>query len=140
MASMVQLVAAAHEHSRTESIGDLEGIMATMEGEPVYEFYPVGLCFRGMANTRRYYEHFVSAVRARIVGSTLHSEAIGEAGVVQEYTVSLTHPGDAQPTSHRIIAILTFGEQGLSGERMYSDERLFRTLLGPVWEELEPVR
>jgi len=139
MASTVQLVAAAYEHARTESIGDLEGILATMEGEPVYEFYPVGLCFRGMASTRRYYEHFVADVRARIAGSELHSESIGDAGVVQEYTVTLTHPGDTQPTSHRIIAVLTFGEQGLSGERMYSDDKLFRTLVGPLWHELEPI-
>lgn len=134
--SLLQLVMAAAQHVATETDGDLEGILATLEGEPVYDFYPVGRRLSGMKNTRRYYEHFVASAMPRIVDVEQHGEWIGEVGVVQEFSLSLSHPGASETTSHRIIAILTFGEERLSGERMYSDELLFRTLLGPLWDEL----
>ena len=139
MKSLVQLIAAAHEHAKTEGEGDLEGVMATMEDEPVYEYYPIGLRFRGMANTRRYYEHFVADFRPRILDHVLHSESVGPDGVVQEYTINLTLPGESEPSSHRIMAILTFGEYGITGERMYADEALFRAMLGPLWDEMESI-
>lgn len=137
--SLLQLVAAAAQHAETETRGDLDGILATMEGEPVYDFYPIGRRMSGMDRTRRYYEHFVANVMQLIVGFEQHSEWIGDVGVVQEYTITLHHPGTDAPTSHRIIAILTFGKERLSGERMYSDEMLFRTLLGPLWNELTDI-
>lgn len=138
-AFITQLVAVAADHARLESTQDLEGLMGTMEGEPVYEFHPLGKCFKGMANTRRYYEHFMANVQQRILGAEMISESIGSSGVVEEYNVTVQHDGDAGPTVHRIMAILTFGEQALSGERMYSDEKFFRFLVGPLWNELEPM-
>lgn len=139
MPSLLELSAAAHAHARTEGDGDLEGIMATMEGEPVYEFYPLGLRFRGVANTRRYYEHFIDDFAPRIVGFVQRSESLGREGAVQEYTIKLTLPGATEPSSHHIMAILTFGEHGITGERMYSDERLFRAMLGPLWDDMERI-
>ncbi|MBK6289708.1 MAG: nuclear transport factor 2 family protein [Pseudomonadales bacterium] len=137
--SLLQLVMAAARHVATETNGDLEGILATLEGEPVYDFYPVGRRLSGMNNTRRYYEHFVANAMPRIVDVEQHGEWIGDVGVVQEFTLSLEHPHAGETTSHRIIAILTFGEERLSGERMYSDEVLFRALLGPLWDELDEI-
>jgi len=137
MTSLVQLIAAAHAHARTESEGDLEGIMGTMEGEPIYEFYPVGRSFRGVAKTRRYYQHFVADFQHRITGYELLSESTGREGVAQEYNIRLTLPEASEPSTHRIMAILTFGEWGISGERMYGEERLFRAMLGPLWEETD---
>ena len=139
MRSLIQLIAVAHAHAKTESEGDLEGIMATMEGEPVYEYFPVGRRFRGLENTRRYYRHFIDDFQGRIRGYVLHSESLGNEGVVQEYTITLTLPGETEASSHRIMAILTFGEHGISGERMYADETLFRAMLGPLWNDLEEI-
>ncbi|MDD3797789.1 MAG: hypothetical protein PHE36_01275 [Novosphingobium sp.] len=134
-----KLVSIAVAHAELESTQDLDALLATMEGEPVYEFHPLGKRFCGMANTRRYYTHFMQDVQPRILGFSQISEAIGNEGMVQEYTVTVAHEGDAEPAVHRIMAILTFGEQGLSGERMYCDDKFFRTLVGPLWDELEPV-
>ena len=139
-AFITHLVAVAADHARLEATQDFEGLMGTMEGEPVYEFHPLGKYFKGMDNTRRYYEHFMAHVQQRIHGSQMISEAIGASGVVQEYDVTVQHDGDAEPTVHRIMAILTFGDQALSGERMYSDEKFFRFLTGPLWNELEPLK
>lgn len=138
-AFITHLVAVAADHARLEATQDLEGLMATMEGEPVYEFYPLGKRFKGMAETRRYYEHFMANVQSRLRGADKISEAVGASGVVEEYSITVQHDGDAEPSVHRIMAILTFGDQALSGERMYSDEKFFRFLIGPLWNELEDV-
>lgn len=132
------LVDVAKRHADAEDKGDLDAILATMEDNPVYDLYPIGRTFSGMEMTRRYYEHFVSTARHQIAGFELHSEWVGDAGVAQEYTVLLKNPNGA-PTSHRIFAILTFGKTKLSGERMYADETLLRCLVGPLWDELEPI-
>ena len=139
MRSLLPLIIAASRHAETEGAGDLEGVMATMEGEPIYDFYPVGRRFKGMANTRRYYEHFIASVMPKIVGFIQHTEWIGEDGVIQEYTITMKHDGEDQPTAHRIISALTFGKERLSGERMYSDDKLFKAMLGPLWHELKHI-
>ncbi|WP_176593636.1 hypothetical protein [Sphingobium sp. EM0848] len=137
--SLINLISVAHRHALTEGAQDVDAIMATMEGEPVYELYPVGKRFSGMANTRRYYEHFVAHVQQRMRGAAPVSQSFGPDGVVEEYTISILLDGATEPSMHRIMAILTFGEEGLSGERIYSDEAFLRTLLGPLWAELEPI-
>lgn len=137
--SFLQLVATANRHAEAEGAGDLEAILATMEGEPVYEFYPARRCFRGMEQTRRFYEHFISDVRVRMRGARSIGEWIGALGVVQEYEILIQCDGAVAPSSHRIIALLKFGAEGLSGERMYADDTLLRTLCGPLWDELEPI-
>lgn len=138
-ASFLELIGVANRHAQTESAQDLDAIMATMEGEPTYEYYPVGKTFSGMENTRRLYRHFIDDVQPRLSGWTLISESVGAQGVAQEYDLEITLQGDTGPTRHRIMAILVFGEQGLTGERMYSYETLFRTLTGPLWDEMTPV-
>lgn len=131
-------VAVARAHALAEGQGDLDAILATMEGEPVYDFYPIGRRFTGMDRTRRYYEHFIANVQPQIVGFEQHSEWAGEDGLVQEYSVMLQSAGQS-PRRHRILGVLTFGDRLLSGERLYSDEAFFRTLIGPIWDELEPI-
>jgi len=139
LAASQQLVSVAIAHAALEATQDLEALLGTMEGEPVYEFYPLGRRFIGMANTRRYYEHFLREVQPRIITYTALSESIGAAGVVQEFSVTVGHQGEDQPTEHRIMAILTFGNARLSGERMFSDDKFFKLLVGPLWDALEPI-
>lgn len=137
--SFVNLIGVANSHDLTESAQDLDAIMATMEGEPTYEYYPVGKTFTGMEKTRRLYRYFIDEVQPRMAGATLISESVGPQGVVQEYDINITLIGATAPTLHRIMAILVFGDQGLTGERMYSDEALFRTLTGPLWDEMTAI-
>jgi len=139
MRSLSALVSVALAHAELEQGQDIEALLATLEGEPVYDFYPVGRRFAGMDRTRRYYQHFIADVRHRITGYRLDSETIGEIGLIQEYTIAIRHDDDPAPTSHKVLSILTFGEAGLSGERLYSDERFFSTLIGPIWSETETI-
>lgn len=135
--SLQALTAIAHRHSAAEAAGDLAGTMATLEDEPVYELYPVGLQLRGMDLARRYYEYFFAEVLPRTVGFTLRTEWINELGVLQEYDVVCKVDG-AEKT-FRVLGILKFGRNALSGERLYADEEFLRLLFGPLWSELEPV-
>lgn len=138
-ASLIYLIGVASRHAVTEAGQDLDAIMATMEGEPTYQYFPVGKSFTGFEKTRRLYRHFIDEVQPRMVGHKLISESVGPQGVVQEYDIQITLIGDSEPSWHRIMAILVFGEKGLVGERMYSDEGLFRTLTGPLWDEMSPI-
>ena len=113
--------------------------MQTMEGEPVYDFYPMGKRFIGMAETRRYYEFFFADFAKRIVDAKHISQTIGQDGLINEFDLWVLHPGDDAPTKHRIMTMLAFGKKGLSGERMFSDDRLFRTMLGPQWDTVQPI-
>ena len=137
--SLVHLIGVANRHAVTETGQDLDAIMSTMEGEPTYQYFPVGRSFTGLEKTRRMYRYFIDEVQPRIAGYNLISESVGLDGVVQEYDIHITLAGAQEPSWHRIMAILVFGEHGLTGERMYSDESLFRTITGPLWDEMESI-
>ena len=138
-ASLTKLVSVAVAHGELESGTDLDALMGTMEGEPIYDLYPIGKRFQGWENTKLYYRHFFAVVQPAIQGFTPVSQSIGEKGVVEEYDIVVKHPGESATTTHRIIAMLTFGEERLSGERIYADEKMLRTLIGPLWNSLEPI-
>ena len=138
-ASLTKLISVAVAHAELESGTDLEALMGTMEGEPIYDLYPIGNRFQVWENTKRYYRHFFDVVQPAIQGFTPVSQSIGEKGVVEEYDIVVRHPGENATTTHRIIAMLTFGEERLSGERMYSDDKLFKLMFGPLWNELTPI-
>jgi hypothetical protein len=63
---------------------------------------------------------------------------VTEQSVGQEYRIDLTTP-DRGRESHHVIGILTFGENALSGERVYASERLLRVMFGPAYELSEPL-
>lgn len=138
--SRTALEAVARRHAEVESAGDLDALMETMEGEPVYEFYPLGKYFRGMAETRRFYDHLIRNVLPRITGVKQISEATGDDGLVLEYTVALKAETPGAPdTLHRVSAVLVYGREKLSGERMFSDDAFFHAMLGPLRDELQPI-
>jgi hypothetical protein len=58
------MVAVAHAHAAAEAAGDLEGTLATLDNDPVYELLPMGVTFRGQDAARVYYEHFFCVVRS----------------------------------------------------------------------------
>src|SRR5215210_7456797 len=129
-----QLVDVAHAHARAEAAGDIDATLATLEDDPVYELLPIGVTFRGRPAARRYYEHFFGVFRPSAVGSKLRNEWVGETGVAQEYVIDV-RDGDGTVERHPVLAILTFGEHALSGERLYASERLLRLMFGPVLED-----
>ncbi len=132
------LVKNALRHSTAEGSNDLAGTLETLEGEPVYDLFPIALRMTGMDRARRYYEHFFSYVNPRIVHFAMIAEWINPHGVNQEYDVTFRFD-DGRQKVFRILGILTFGKEKMSGERIYADEELLRIMFAPVWDELEPI-
>lgn len=128
----------ARRHAHAESEGDLATTLATLEGEPVFELYPIGLQLRGMDNVRVYYEHFFAHVRPRMLGYALRAEWVGELGLLQEYDVTCRVEG-GNARAFRVVGILKSGDRLLSGERLYASEEFLRILFGPLWARMEPL-
>lgn len=138
--ALAPLVAMVHQHALLEGpAGDLEGLMATMVDEPLFEFFPLRKQFKGAAEVRSYYEYWFSDFSKCVLSAEQVSESIGSVGVAVEYDMMVLHPGEDSPTKHRIMTILTFGDDRVSGERMYSDDKLFQTMLGPQLARMDPI-
>lgn len=121
----------ARAHAAAEAAGDLDGTLATLDPDPVYELLPMGVTLRGGDFARAYYEHFFAQCMPQIVGYELRSEWVMDDGLGQEYRVDVDTPSG--PRRHDILGILTFGDQGLlSGERLYASDEFLRFLFGPL--------
>ena len=169
MRTREEWVALALAHARSETGNDIEATLATLDPDPVYELQPVGRVMRGMPAARRYYEHFFAVFRPLVRAFELRSEWVTDAGVGQEYVITLATPdagfyrdersnrvatsgsnavASAQRAAgersgsferHHVIGILTFGKEALSGERVYASERLLRIMFGPAYDLTEPL-
>jgi SnoaL-like domain len=133
-----ELVEIAHAHAAAEAADDFDTVMATLEDDPVYELQPRGIAFRGRDAARTYYEHFFVTVKPMIAGYDLRNEWVNDEGVAQEYVIHFALP-DGSRESHPVMAILTFGETALSGERLYASDRLLELLFGPALELARPL-
>ena len=138
MKTREELIEIARAHAAAEGRDDLATTLATLEAEPVYELQPVGRRLRGKAAARAYYEHFFARFRPLVQGFELRGEWVNDEGVGQEYRITLRTP-DAGVEHHHVIGILTFGEDALSGERVYASERLLRLMFGPAYDLTEPL-
>jgi hypothetical protein len=134
----VTRVARAHAHA--EASGDLEGCLATLVPDPRYEFHPLGLAMRGPDLVRRFYQNYFAEFVPRVAGYELLSEWVSEAGVAQEYDISLRVDGVAE--HYRVLGVLTPNADGnlLSGERLYASEGFVRRMGGDaVFAALTPL-
>jgi hypothetical protein len=138
MKTREELVAIALAHAQSETGNDVELMLSTLEPDPVYELQPVGRVMRGMPAARRYYEHFFARFRPLVRGFRLRNEWVTDEGVGQEYVITLATPEGGEER-HHVIGILSFGEEALSGERVYASERLLRLMFGPAYDLTEPL-
>jgi hypothetical protein len=132
------MVAVAHAHAAAEAEADIEGTMATLGDDPVYELQPIGLTLRGRAAAQAYYEHFFADFLPRVTGYDLRSEWVTDEGLGQEYVMYVRNE-DGTSTRHPIIGILTFGvDDKLSGERLYASNELLEMMFKPVLDQATP--
>ena len=134
------LIDVAYARLMAEGEADLDGAMASFEGEPVYELFPVGRRMRGMDAARRYYRHFFAEVLPRLVNDKIivHGNSVTETGLINESTLVYRHDDGAEQ-SFRVLGILVFGEKAVTGERIFADEAFLRVMFGPLWDEMEPI-
>jgi hypothetical protein len=135
-----QLVDLARRHAALEGDPDLsagvgpaiDAVLATLDDDPLYELLPAGVTFRGRDAARRYYEHFFSTFRPTVAGGKFVCEYVGPDGLCLEYEIEVRlESGEVE--RHRIISVLVFGQDALSGERVYGSEEFLRLLFGPMW-------
>jgi SnoaL-like domain len=138
MATVDQLVDVALRHAQAEADGDLDATMATLEDDCVYELQPMGLRLVGRDNARAYYDWFFPNFMPRVANYEMRAEWINDQGVAQEYRIWV-RGDDGQVEEHDLIGILCFGNELLSGERLYADERILRMMFGPLYDDAEAV-
>ena len=127
-------------HATLEARCDLEGTMATLIDDAVYELHPMGLVLRGSSQVRRYYENLMGNFIPNTVGYELLSEWVSESSVAQEYEIEVRVDGGTE--KHRVIGIL-FADDArsgkLGGERVYGGEQILRLMFGELYDELDPL-
>ena len=125
-------------HATLEADGDLDGTMATLVPEPVYEFWPMGRRMVGAEAVRRYYQHLVDVFMPEQIGYEMIAETVSSQALSQEYVLEL--PGPNGPEHHRVLGVLYAASDApglMGGERIWGSEELLRRMVGPVWDELE---
>mgnify|MGYP001066403006 CR=1 FL=1 len=137
MAELAELREVARIHSVAELGGNLAGTLATLEDDPIYELFPVGLKLTGMDRVRRYYAYFMENALPHFVDATVHYESTDRPGHQKESTV-WWRDRDGTVRVTQLMTILVYGENKLRGERLYADEPFLRFLFGPLWDEMEP--
>ena len=127
------------KHARLEAENDLEGVMATLVEEPVFEFWPIGRRARGRAQVRRYYEHLLNEFVPKQVGYTLGEEWVSEKSLSQEYAMQVRRD-DGEIATYHVIGIL-WSHQGelMGGERIWGSDECLRAMVGPLMDELEVI-
>lgn len=116
------------KHAKLEADCDLDGTMATVVENPVYEFHPAGVRLEGREQVRRYYEHLLTHFVPSTRGVTLIEEWVSASSIAQEYEITVEVEGALE--AHRVIGILFAEGELLGGERIYSSERCARLMLG----------
>ena len=116
-------------HAAIETERDLEGTLATLVPEPVYEFWPMGWRMVGMDPARRYYEHLMGSFMPSLRGFEMIEEWASPSSVTQEYSIEVAVDGAAE--THRVIGVLFYGDdEHLGGERIWASERCVRLMAG----------
>lgn len=135
---LVERARHALRHIDLESRGDMEGTLATLIDDPVYELHPIGLKMTGKAMARRYYDYFFREARQHIVDYVVHGICYGETSLTIEVTVTCRN-ADGATRDLRNITVMPYAEGGITGERIYAEDAFFRLLFGPLLDELEPI-
>ena len=61
-------------------------------------------------------------------------------GVVVDLAGEMLRFPDGREESHRVIGVLSFGRERLSGERVWASERLLQLMFGPAYEQATAIR
>lgn len=116
-------------HSKAEDARDLDGLIATLTEDCVYEIIPTGQRWEGHAGAREFYTSFLSAYPD--VHFDLTDIVIGPQGVFEAAVMTGTHEGlwaGLEPTGNKIKAPIVIHfpwdpeARKFSGEKIYLDQ------------------
>lgn len=127
-------------HMAAEDAHDMEGTLATVHPDALFEDQPVGLRLQGRDNARKHYELWWSAFQVRTENGSLHwvddDMAIGEAEFVGTHTGPfLGIPPTGRNIRFRFTVIVRFRDGLLLGERFsYDLNDILRQIGYPAFE------
>jgi len=125
------------KHTDAESNNDIEGVLATLVEEPVYEIYPAGLKLEGKKNVRAFYREHFDSLFPLIASSQLINEWWSPESACMEYDLFLKAPYAEKP--YRLLVVITAKNNLLLGERFYVSEELAQIFSGTafsLWQKI----
>jgi len=121
-------------HADLETKLDLNGVLATLVDNPIYEFHPARLRLEGKENIRQFYiDHFESFFPL-IKSHVLINECWGTDSASLEYDLYLKAPYNSD-RAYRVMVILTEKNSLLVGERFYVENELAQLIAGPSFNK-----
>ena len=122
-------------HMQAEAAHDLDGTLATIHPDALFEDQPMGLILNGRQAVGRHYRLWWDAFGVQTDGGSLHW--VDDNLVIGESFFVGTHVGEflgVAPTGRKIrfpfAVVVTFRDQLLSGERFYYDVNGIMSQLG----------
>lgn len=126
------------KHADLETKHDLEGVLATLVEDPVYEIYPARLKLQDKENVRAFYREHFDSFFPLIASFTLINEWWAPESACMEYDLFLKAPYADKP--YRILVVLTAKNNLLLGERFYINDELAQLMSGTafsLWKKLQ---
>jgi hypothetical protein len=120
-------------HANLEENHDLEGVLATLVENPLYEIFPARLKLEGKENVRAFYRQHFHFFFPLIASSRLINEWWNPESACMEYDLFLKAPYPEKP--YRILVILTAKNNLLLGERFYISEELAQIFSGTAFNQ-----
>lgn len=119
-----RMLALMNHHAGCEYERDLDGVMATVSGEPMWEFHPLGLRIEGRAAVQEMYEHLLDGLLPFIVGSAPRVVGYDDGILIREASYRIRHPDGGEVTGQSAI-VFEFASDGLLlSERVYASGAL----------------
>lgn len=124
-------------HSKAEDARDLDGLIATLAEDCVYEIIPTGQRWEGHDGARNFYTTFLGAFPD--VTFDLTDIVIGPQGVIEVATLTGTHKGEwagIAPTNKRVqfTVLIHFPwnaeAEKFAGENVYFDRAALQEQMG----------
>lgn len=122
------------KHADLETQLDLDGVLATLVDNPIYEFHPDRLRLEGKENIRQFYQDHFNYFFPLIKSHTLINECWDANSACLEYDIYLKEPYDPNH-AYRINVVLTEKNSLLIGERFYVENELARLMAGPSFDK-----
>ncbi len=117
------------KHADLEAKLDLEGVLATLVENPIYEFHPARLRLEGKDNVRQFYRDHFDTFFPLIKSHVLINECWDSHSACLEYDLYLKSPYNPE-RAYRIMVTLTEENSLLVGERFYVENELAQLMAG----------
>jgi hypothetical protein len=122
------------KHADLETKLDVEGVLATLVDNPVYEFHPDRLRLEGKENIRQFYRDHFNSFFPLIKSHVLINACWDAQSACLEYDLYLKAPYKPD-RAYRIMVVLTAENSLLIGERFYVENELAQLMAGPSFSK-----